>query len=231
MSSVHGRFSDLTKVVEQLKTSAENGLDSADAAKRLEENGPNQFDMSGGKTWYRILFTNVFNLMNMVLLVAMALSFVVVSWIDAGIIIFVIIFNAGLGFQQVEISEDFHLYTQRVQEWGSEKAMASLRNMSTPQCKVIRGGVEEDIETTALVAGDLVLLESGMTVPADLRLVEVNDLETDEALLTGESEPIKKKIDALDGGDDVSECHDMTYVVKTSDFVRFRWETERIWCT
>ncbi|PRP77844.1 Na+ P-type ATPase [Planoprotostelium fungivorum] len=178
----------LVLVVEEVSTNLETGLSSQVAEQRLRDNGPNQFDTAGGKTWYRILFTNTFNFLNLVLLVAMALSFVVVSYIDAGVIIFVILFNSLLGFQQ---------------EWGSEKAMASLRNMTTPRCTVLRDGETQEIDSTALVLGDIVLLESGKTVPADLRVVEVNDLEVDEALLTGESEPVVKMTEPLDGGDNI----------------------------
>ncbi|PRP84004.1 hypothetical protein PROFUN_08601 [Planoprotostelium fungivorum] len=165
------------EVIAHFETDATSGLPSADAQQRLETNGANKFDTSGGKTWYGILATHTFNFMNLVLLVAMALSFVVVSFIDAGVVIFVIITNALIGFSQ---------------EWSSEKTMASLRNMSTPTCQVIRDGQVKDIESTDLVVGDIVVLESGRTVPADLRVTETNDLETDEAMLTGESDPVVK---------------------------------------
>eukprot|EP01113_Clastostelium_recurvatum_P038997 TRINITY_DN58_c0_g1_i1.p1 TRINITY_DN58_c0_g1~~TRINITY_DN58_c0_g1_i1.p1 ORF type:complete len:1037 (-),score=258.51 TRINITY_DN58_c0_g1_i1:49-3111(-) len=158
------------------------GLTSDAAAQLLSSHGKNAFDTKGGVKWYTIFAYHAFNFMNLVLLVAMALSFVVLAYIDAGVVIFVIIINTLIGFRQ---------------EYKSEKTMEALRNMSTPTCRVLRDGETKEIESTELVPGDIILVKEGDSIPADARVVRVNGLETDEAILTGETVPVTKKLDAI----------------------------------
>eukprot|EP01117_Protostelium_nocturnum_P007386 TRINITY_DN2646_c0_g1_i1.p1 TRINITY_DN2646_c0_g1~~TRINITY_DN2646_c0_g1_i1.p1 ORF type:complete len:953 (-),score=274.91 TRINITY_DN2646_c0_g1_i1:128-2986(-) len=177
------------EVADQLKTSVTTGLSSDEAKKRLQEFGPNQFETEGGRTWYGIFAEQLFNYMNGVLVIAMALAFSVLSWIDAGVVAFVIMANALIGFSQ---------------EWKSEKTMNALRKMSTPSSLVIRDGKEEQVDSSTLVRGDVIIVQQGDSVPADCRVIETIELETDEAMLTGESTHVKKTTAKIvHDGDDV----------------------------
>ena len=98
-------------------------------------------------------------------------------WIDAAVILGVVIINALLGF---------------IQEGKAEKALDSIRNMLSPEARTVRGGEARLIPAEELVPGDVVLLESGDKVPADLRLIDVKNLRTEEAALTGELVPAEK---------------------------------------
>ena len=101
-------------------------------------------------------------------------------WLDAGIIFGVVLLNALLGF---------------IQEGKAEKALDSIRNMLSAEARTTRGGETRMIPADELVPGDIVLLESGDKVPADLRLVDAKNLRTEEAALTGESVPAEKTVD------------------------------------
>ena len=108
---------------------------------------------------------------------AMVASFAIQSWIEGGVITFVILLNIVVGF---------------FQEFSAEKTLNSIRALGSPTARVIREGKSEVVPTKELVPGDIVELTTGASVPADLRLVEAVNLETDEALLTGESLPVAK---------------------------------------
>src|SRR5262245_50591242 len=103
-------------------------------------------------------------------------------WIDAGIIFAVVVLNALLGF---------------LQEGKAEKALDSIRNMLSAEARTMRSGEVRMIPADQLVPGDVVLLESGDKVPADLRLIDAKNLRTEEAALTGESVPTEKTVDAV----------------------------------
>lgn len=108
---------------------------------------------------------------------AMVASFAIQSWIEGGIITFVILLNIVVGF---------------FQEFSAEKTLSSIRALGSPTARVVRNGESQVVPTGDLVPGDIVELITGNTVPADLRIVEAVNLETDEALLTGESLPVAK---------------------------------------
>lgn len=115
--------------------------------------------------------------MILVLIISMIVSFAIKSWIEAGVIAGVIFLNILIGF---------------IQEYKAGKTMDSLRSLSSPTANVIRDGESRVIPTAEMVPGDMVELKTGDTVPADLRLLESINFETDEALLTGESLPVLK---------------------------------------
>ncbi|PLB39883.1 potassium/sodium eff [Aspergillus candidus] len=120
--------------------------------------------------------------MMLVLILAMAVSFGIQSWIEGGVICAVIVLNIVVGF---------------FQEYAAEKTMESLHSLSSPTGTVSRGGQTFSIPSTDIVPGDMIELKTGDTVPADLRLVEAVNFETDEALLTGESLPVQKECDSI----------------------------------
>ncbi|KAH7040948.1 uncharacterized protein B0I36DRAFT_281587 [Microdochium trichocladiopsis] len=165
-----------------LKTSIQHGLTSSDAARRLEDDGPNKVEGAKGLSLWTILVRQVSNALTMVLFIVMALSFAIQDFIEGAVIAAVILLNIVVGL---------------VQDYRAEQTIQSLFALSAPTCKVIRDGQIESIKAEHLVKGDIVLLNVGGIVPADLRLVDGLNLSTDEALLTGESLPISKHADAL----------------------------------
>src|SRR5690606_2875407 len=104
------------------------------------------------------------------------------EWIEAGVILAIVVVNATLGYRQ---------------EGQAEEALSALQALAAPHTRVMRGGTEHSLPTGELVPGDIVLLEAGDLVPADLRLVETVDLRADESPLTGESMPVKKQIEPV----------------------------------
>ncbi|KKY26975.1 putative sodium transport atpase 5 [Diplodia seriata] len=116
----------------------------------------------------------------------MAVSFAIQSWIEGGVIAAIIILNIVVGFSQ---------------EFQAEKTMDSLRSLSSPTANTVRDGKNLTVPTAEIVPGDMVEMKTGDTVPADVRLVEAVNFETDEALLTGESLPVRKDADATFGDD------------------------------
>lgn len=110
----------------------------------------------------------------------MAVSFGIKSWIEGGVVTFVILLNVVVGF---------------FQEYSAEKTMDSLRSLSSPTARVIRGGKQMTVPSAEVVPGDLVEVKTGDTIPADMRVFDAVNFETDEALLTGESLPVRKNED------------------------------------
>ncbi|KAH9902091.1 sodium transport ATPase 5 [Xylariomycetidae sp. FL2044] len=168
------------EVVKELGSSNNDGLSEPTAEQKLQEFGPNELDNGPGVNPTKILLKQVANAMMLVLILAMAVSFGIRSWIEGGVVAAIIILNVVIGFKQ---------------EYSAEKTMDSLRSLSSPTSHVIRAGQNMTIPTIHVVPGDMVELKTGDTVPADIRLMEVMNFETDEALLTGESLPVMKVAD------------------------------------
>ncbi|KAI1097346.1 potassium/sodium eff [Jackrogersella minutella] len=160
-----------------LKTDVKNGLDDGEAARRLEHNGPNKVEGAQGLSTWKILLRQVSNSLTMVLIIVMALSFAINDYIEGGVIAAVISLNIIVGF---------------VQDYRAEQTIQSLYALSAPTCKVIHSGQIVIIKAETLVRGDIVMLNVGDIIPADLRFVDGLNLSTDEALLTGESLPVSK---------------------------------------
>ncbi|KAI7518117.1 Na(+)/Li(+)-exporting P-type ATPase, partial [Hortaea werneckii] len=166
-----------TTVAEELKTNTDIGLTGNETKSRLEEYGKNELGETGGVNPGKILLRQIANAMTLVLIMAMAVSFGIRSWIEGGVIAGVIGINIVVGF---------------IQEFQAEKTMDSLRSLSSPTANVVRDKQNVQVSTTEVVPGDMVELKTGDTIPADVRLVEAVNFETDEALLTGESLPVRK---------------------------------------
>lgn len=128
-------------------------------------------------TWYSVLVKQVSNAMVLVLVLAMALAYGVSDYIEGGVITAVIVGNIVIGFYQ---------------EYRAEQKMDALRSLSSPSAMVIRNGQVDTIPSPEVVPGDIVLIKTGDTVPADLRLVDGMNLECDEKILTGEAIPVAK---------------------------------------
>lgn len=167
----------LGEVLQQLNTVASTGLTQAEVTRRLEQYGPNALVEQRLKSPWKILLEQLLNVMTIILIVAAVISFFLGDWLDAVVILAIVVLNALLGFRQ---------------EYKAEQSMAALKQLAVPVVKARREGQVKEIPSRDLVPGDIVLLETGNKVPADGRLVESANLRLEEAALTGESEAVEK---------------------------------------
>lgn len=161
----------------QLGVDPSQGLDAAQAAERLATHGPNRLPHGKRKGPLARFLAQFHNILIYVLLAASFIKYLMGLWLDGSVILAVVILNSLLGF---------------LQEGRAEKALDSIRNMLSAEARVMRGGAVRFIPADDLVPGDIVLLESGDRIPADMRLVDARNLRTEEAALTGESVPAEK---------------------------------------
>ena len=171
----------------KLETNEEKGLTSLEAQKRLEKYGPNKLEEKKKKSIIRIFLEQLMDPMIYVLFAAVLVTLLIsivntvqdkeADWADIIIILVVIILNAVIG---------------TIQEKKAQNSLDALKKMSSPESTVIRDGKRIKIKSEFLVPGDLVILEEGDTIGADLRLIETINLKTNESSLTGESLPIEK---------------------------------------
>lgn len=185
----------LDEVFEELETDSA-GLSAAMADRRREEVGPNEIATERGRSPLRIFLDQFASALIWVLFVAAALSFAVGHVVDAVLIGIILLVNGVFGF---------------VQEYRAERSLEALREMAAPEVTVRRDGTERDIESTALVPGDVILVGQGGVVPADARLVKADNLAVDEAALTGESVPVEKSTGQVDGETPLAERENMIY--------------------
>ena len=172
----------IDEVLSRLGTSPETGLSSEEARKRLALYGPNKLEEKEGPNPIAIFLSQFTDVMVIILLIASAISFLLGDVKETIAILVIVILNAILGF---------------VQEYRAERALQALKQLAAPIVKVRRDGRIQEIPAEELVPGDIVLLEAGTRVQADLRLVETINLRTDEAPLTGESTPVDKDARAV----------------------------------
>lgn len=172
------------QVIKSLKTSKQ-GLSEIEAQERLKKYGENKLKEGKKKSILARFFAQFKDVMIILLLISACISLAfgiieggsLTEYLDAIIIFAIVILNATLGV---------------VQESKAENAMESLKNMTQPSAKIIRNGKELIVSTRDIVIGDIVLLEAGDVVPADIRLIESSSLKCDESMLTGESDAVEK---------------------------------------
>jgi P-type Mg2+ transporter len=194
-------FMEAATVFAHLGTS-ESGLVESEASRRLHAVGPNAV-VSHGARPLRVLLQQLRNPLLILLAAAATVSVFVGEGVDALIILVIVCLSVGLGF---------------VNEYRSEKAVEALHSSIRHTAVTTRGGRISAVDVTELVPGDVVGLDIGEVVPADIRLVEVNGLECDEAVLTGESVPAPKGSEPVDGSGsplDLGSCAFMGTVVRT----------------
>ncbi len=164
---------------ETLKTlnSSINGLSSSEAQKRLLEHGKNELIEEKKAGPIQIFFGQFKDILILILLIAAIAAYFVGDTLDAIVILIVVIINAVVGF---------------IQEYRAEKAMEKLKGLISTEAVVLRDGQEQKVPAGELTLGDIVLLEEGDNVPADLRIIESYDLLVDESAMTGESLPVEK---------------------------------------
>lgn len=174
------------EVIRNLNTDSNQGLSKSEAQKRLQEFGPNQLLEQQKVSALHLFFAQFSSFIVWILISAATIAGVLREWIDALAIITIVILNALLGF---------------FQEYKAEKSLAALRKMVTRSSKVIRDGKLQTLPSKKIVPGDLVLIEAGDHIPADGRFIKSFGLSTQEAALTGESIPIHKTAESLEGQD------------------------------
>jgi Ca2+-transporting ATPase len=172
-------------VLTALSTSG-NGLTAADAVARLEQYGPNELHEQAGKGPLRMLLEQFTQTMVLILIVAAVVSGLLGKGMETVAIAAIVILFGLLGFAS---------------EYRAERAMASLKQLAVPVVRVRRDGRLLEISARELVPGDIIVLETGNSVPADARLIESVNLRIQEATLTGESESVEKSTAVLSGGD------------------------------
>ncbi|MGQ0663342.1 MAG: calcium-translocating P-type ATPase, PMCA-type [Pseudomonadota bacterium] len=170
------------ETAEHLNASPNLGLSHEEAARRLSIHGRNEIREEGRRSVWKILLGQFTDFMIILLILAAAISGIVGEPEDAIVILAIVVLNALIGF---------------IQEYRAERALQALRKLAAIRAKVIRDGHITTILAPELVPGDVVLLEAGSGVPADLRLMEVIQLKIEEAALTGESQPVEKSTASL----------------------------------
>ena len=201
------------EVIEKLESSIE-GLTEEESKKRLSENGLNKLKETKNKGILYKFLCQFKDLMIIILIIAALLSAIVSvqigeSFTDTIIILFVVFLNAILGV---------------LQESKAEKAIEALKGMSLPYIKVKRNGKVESVKTEELVVGDIVLLEAGDSVPADLRIIENHSLRVEEAALTGESVPVDKQEMVIESEKEISLADRVNMLYSGSNVVYGRAE-------
>ena len=176
--------------------SSSDGLQLDEARSRLNQYGPNQLrERKGTSAWMRLLL-QFHNPLIYVLLATAVMTAVLHHWVDTGVIVGVVVINAIIGF---------------IQESKAEQAIESLKQMLAPSAIALRDGKKASVPAVELVPGDVVLLQGGDKVPADLRLLQVKNLQVDEAPLTGESVPVQKTGELLSGTVALADRRNMAF--------------------
>ncbi len=176
---------DGQEVLSILGSDGQKGLSTKEAEMRLLDVGPNMLVESKKKSPLAIFVAQFKDFMVMVLLAATAVSGLLGEVADAVTILAIVVINGVLGF---------------IQEFKAEKSLESLKQMTAPEARVIRGGHEERVPAATVVPGDVVVLETGDRVPADVRLLQATNMEVEESILTGESKPVAKHAKTLEQG-------------------------------
>jgi magnesium-transporting ATPase (P-type) len=164
------------EILRELGSSPE-GLATAEATRRLRAEGLNRLPEGAKRSALARFLLQFHNVLIYVLLASAVVSFLLGHAVDAAVILGVVLANATIGF---------------VQEGKAEQALTAIKNMIDPRCSVMRDGHRLTIPAEQVVRGDVVLIETGDRVPADLRLLRARSLKIDEAILTGESVPVEK---------------------------------------
>jgi Ca2+-transporting ATPase len=206
MASWHEKKID--EVTQNLETSP-SGLNSEEAKRRLAKYGYNELKEKKKRTALRMFLEEFKDIFIILLLVATAFSAAIgyyesfsdptkglETYSDAIVIGIIVLLVVIAGF---------------VQEYRAEKALEALKKLTSPKARVIRNGKEETILAREVVPGDVLLIESGDSMPADARLIEAVELKTDEAVLTGESTPVNKSLDPVRSDTPIAERSDMVF--------------------
>ncbi|MEF2553586.1 cation-transporting P-type ATPase [Aurantimonas sp. A2-1-M11] len=183
-------------VVESLRVDPGQGLSDEEVARRREKHGENRLRRAVRKSVWAVLVDQFKSLIFALLGAAAALSFFLGEFIQGTAILIAVLINAAIGF-----------FT----ELRAMRSMEALRELERDTARVRRDGKEREVESAELVPGDLVLLEAGEVVPADLRLMETSNLQVNESALTGESVPVGKTTEAIEGDPQLADRENMAF--------------------
>jgi Ca2+-transporting ATPase len=186
----------VAKVLEDLSVQPDSGLDDGEVWQRRKQHGRNRLTEAESASPWKILANQFKSLVIAILGAAAIVSFAMNEIVQMLAILAAILLNAAIGF-----------FT----EWKAVRSMEALRSLGTVQTRVRRGGQSTTVDAETLVPGDIVLLDAGDVVTADLRLIESNGLTCDEAALTGESVPVTKTTDAVDTNAPLAERASMAF--------------------
>ncbi|TAK12265.1 MAG: cation-translocating P-type ATPase [Anaerolineae bacterium] len=189
-----------------LETSAQNGLTTEQVAERTSRYGLNQLTEAPPPSFWALLWAQFKDFVVMLLIGASVISAFLGEWVEAAAIMAIVVLNAILGI---------------VQERRAEQALAALKQLAAPEASVIRNGQRETVPARELVPGDIVMLEAGNYIPADVRLVETVNLRIEEAALTGESVPVQKDAGLqLDAKADLGDRKNSAYLGTLTSYGR-----------
>ncbi|WNN45283.1 MULTISPECIES: cation-transporting P-type ATPase [Winslowiella] len=176
--------------------SSPSGLKEADAQTLLLEHGPNALPQKKPKSLFVKFISHFKDVLIYVLLAAAIVTAIMGHWVDTLVILGVAVINALIGF---------------IQENNAEKSLKSIQNMLSSEALVVRGGQHITISTEHIVPGDIVMLRPGDRIPADLRLIDIHNLRVEEAILTGESTVVSKKLAALEGEKSIGDRKNLAF--------------------
>ncbi|MCI9463332.1 MAG: cation-translocating P-type ATPase [Lachnospiraceae bacterium] len=185
------------ETVRLLQSDREKGLDRQEVLERRAKQGANRLKEQESKSIGQMILGQLNDPLILILIAAMAISILLGEVGDAVIIVTVVVLNAVIGV---------------IQEGKAGKAVEALKKISCPQAIVIREGKSVKVSSEELVLGDIVLLEAGNMVPADLRLLEVQGIQIEESALTGESVPVEKNADYIEKIQGNNSCENMAYM-------------------
>ena len=185
------------EVIKILHSNPQHGLETYEAEQRLQEYGQNRIKAEHKIKWQWILLRQFTDVLILILLVAAAISFLIGETGDAITILIIVVLNGILGF---------------IQEFKAEKAIEALQKMLSLSCKVLRDDKKKEVDSSLLVPGDILFLEIGDKIPADVRLIEAVNLKVDESSLTGESVSSLKDIKSVAKESALSERSSMAYM-------------------
>src|SRR3989338_8473968 len=184
---------DVKQILKEQRTS-ERGLSSEEAKKRLEEYGKNEIKEEKGISPLKIFFDQFKSIVVWILIAATIISAFLKEYIDAIVILVIVVLIAILGFTQ---------------EYRAERAIEALKKLASLKATAIRDGSKKEVDAKELVPGDIIVLETGDKIPADARLIETLNLQTQEAALTGESSPVGKAAKELPEKTGVADMNNM----------------------
>ncbi|WP_018936131.1 cation-transporting P-type ATPase [Thioalkalivibrio sp. ALJ24] len=193
-SNWHAR--DSRDVAGELDSHPDRGLSRDEAAERLESHGPNRLPEPEQDGPVKRLLLQFHNILIYILIVAAAVTALLGHWLDTGVILAVVLINGIIGY---------------IQEGKAEKALDAIRQMLSPRAQVLRDGQRRSLPAEEVVPGDIVYLQAGDRVPADLRLLNAHNMRIDEATLTGESVASDKHSDPVEAEADLGDRHSMAY--------------------
>lgn len=173
---------NISQIEKELNSNIQTGLTSRQASKRLEKYGPNQLEEAEQKSAFFVFLSQFKDFMVIILLFATLISGLLGEYVDAIAIILIVLLNGILGY---------------IQERKAEKSLQALKQLTAPKSVVLRDGKWMEIFTTELVVGDIVKIESGNRIGADIRLIQAHSLYVDESALTGESVPVHKSPETI----------------------------------